>query len=87
MSTAKRANESVWNWKKGAFCRCVGTPYSLFSREAVPISSSIRPSVVLVIRLSTSTRARMAARAASGSRKVAANPSRASYQSWLPGIA
>ena len=51
------------------------------------ISSSIRRSVVLVIRLSISTRPRMAARAASGSRKVAANPSRASYQSWLPGIA
>ena len=57
VSTAKRANESVWNWKKGACWSCVGTPYNCLSREAVAISSSIRRSVVLVIRLSTSTRA------------------------------
>ena len=48
---------------------------------------SIRPSVVLVTRRSASTRARMLARAASGWRNVAAKPSSASYQSWLPGIA
>ena len=44
-------------------------------------------SVVLVSRLSASIRARMAAAAASGAKNVAAKPSRASYQSWLPGIA
>ena len=47
----------------------------------------MRESVVLVSRLSASTRARMATVAASGRKKVATKPSRASYQSWLPGIA
>jgi len=44
-------------------------------------------SVVVVIRSSASTRARIASLAACGWRNVATNASSASYQSWLPGIA
>ena len=65
----------------------MGTPYCRRSRPAWAISSSIRPSVVLVSRLSTSIRARIVRRAASSVRNVAANASSASYQSWLPGMA
>ena len=49
----------------------VGTPYSLRSKAALAMSSSMRASVVLVSRLSASTRACIAARAAAGVRNVA----------------
>ena len=71
----------------GRLLNPVGTPYASRSRAASATSLSTSASVVVVSLRSASARARSARRAASGVKKVAAKPSSASYQSWLPGIA
>ena len=86
VSTAMSANRSVCTSKNGARWKPVGTGTRAQARGLR--DERLDPaSVVLVSPLSASTRARIAARAASGVRNVALKASSASYQSWLPGIA
>src|SRR5205085_2838752 len=66
--------------------KCFGSallrrPFARNRLVAPRIIASMRSSVVVVSRLSVTTRACIPARAASGSRKLAAKPSSASYQS------
>src|SRR5436853_264533 len=71
VSTAISANSSACTSKKGPRCQPVLTPNSWRSRAASRIIPSMRPSVVVVNRLSVITRATMLARAASAFPRVA----------------